>query len=63
LPWFEYDSFEETFDNLKDNYSGNGGTALALMTKAKRISIKLITDLSDNIWYQNNKTLPIIYKW
>jgi lactate racemase len=49
LPWFEYDSFEETFDNLKDNYSGNGGTALALMTKAKRISIKLITDLSDNI--------------
>ena len=28
-----------------DNYEGNGGTALALMAKTRRISIDMITDL------------------
>lgn len=49
LPWFKENSFENSFDKLSDQYSGNGGTALSLMTKLRRISIYLITDLSDDI--------------
>ena len=48
LPWFKENSFEKSFKKLSDQYSGNGGTALSLMTKLSRISIYLITDLSDD---------------
>jgi lactate racemase len=47
LPWFNYESKSEAFDALSKNYQGNGGTALSLMTKAERINIKLVTDLSE----------------
>lgn len=46
LPWFEKGSFKETFDQLSKNYEGNGGTALAMMTKTKRIKIVMVTELS-----------------
>ena len=49
LPWFEEKSFKDAFEKLKYNYSGNGGTALSLMTKEKRISINLYTELDNNI--------------
>lgn len=46
MPWFEYSSFAEAFTALKDNYQGNGGTALSIMTKTARIKIHLVTRLS-----------------
>ena len=49
IPWFEEESFKDAFEKLSDNYSGNGGTALSLMTKEKRISINLLTDLDDEL--------------
>lgn len=49
LPWFEEKSFKDAFEKLKYKYSGNGGTALSLMTKEKRISINLYTELDENI--------------
>lgn len=47
LPWFEHDSFQAAFALLSDNYEGNGGTALSMMTKSGRIQIGLITSLDD----------------
>jgi nickel-dependent lactate racemase len=49
LPWFEKGSFEKAFEQLKDNYEGNGGTALAMMTKTQRIRIGLVTSISAEI--------------
>jgi nickel-dependent lactate racemase len=49
LPWFEKGSFENAFKQLADNYEGNGGTALAMMTKAQRIRIGLVTSISGEI--------------
>lgn len=49
LPWFEYDNFSQSFDALQKNYQGNGGTALSMMTKTKRITISLVTNLSEQI--------------
>ncbi|BHH86062.1 lactate racemase domain-containing protein [Desulforhopalus sp. 52FAK] len=49
LPWFEQDSFQSAFALLADNYVGNGGTALSMMTKSARIQIGLITSLDDEI--------------
>jgi len=49
LPWFEEKSFKAAFEKLKKNYSGNGGTALSLMTIEKRITINLYTELNDKI--------------
>lgn len=49
LPWFEYDSFSQSFDALQKNYQGNGGTALSMMTKTNRITITLVTNLSKQI--------------
>ena len=46
LPWFGMGSFDAAFDRLAENYEGNGGTALSLMTKTRRISIALVTELS-----------------
>jgi nickel-dependent lactate racemase len=45
LPWFRMGSFEKAFQALGENYQGNGGTALAMMTKLKRIRIGMVTDL------------------
>lgn len=45
LPWFDTDSFESAFAKLAERYEGNGGTALAMMTKLQRIRIGLVTSL------------------
>jgi nickel-dependent lactate racemase len=45
LPWFEYGGWDGAFDRLCERYVGNGGTALALMAKTRRLTIQLVTDL------------------
>lgn len=47
LPWFDKGGFSASFRLLSQSYVGNGGTALAMMTKTKRIRIKMVTDLDD----------------
>jgi hypothetical protein len=37
------------FDRLAANYMGNGGTALAMMAKLKRINISLVTTLTPEL--------------
>ena len=49
LPWFESGNFNEAFTKLADSYEGNGGTALATMTKTGRIRIALVTSLPDEL--------------
>jgi nickel-dependent lactate racemase len=49
LPWFETGNWKNAFDRLASNYEGNGGTALSMMTKSKRIKILMVTELSDSI--------------
>ncbi len=49
LPWFEYQNFSQSFDALQKNYQGNGGTALSMMTKTRRITITLVTNLSEQV--------------
>jgi nickel-dependent lactate racemase len=49
LPWFEMGAMEVAFDRLLADYAGNGGTALAMMEKCRRIRIQLVTDLSDDV--------------
>lgn len=49
LPWFEKGSFEAAFNLLAENYEGNGGTALAMMTKLQRIRIGLVTSIKLDI--------------
>ena len=45
LPYFEMGGPEQAYEHLRANYSGNGGTALALMAKTRRIAISMLTDL------------------
>jgi nickel-dependent lactate racemase len=45
LPWFQQGGWRAAFDALKENYVGNGGTALAMMAKTRRIRIHLVTRL------------------
>lgn len=45
LPWFDIGDWDTAFDRLSDCYEGNGGTALAMMAKTRRITIELITDM------------------
>jgi lactate racemase len=52
LPWFTAGSFSAAFDRLVDRYEGNGGTALAMMTKTSRIRIGLITSLDEELCRQ-----------
>lgn len=52
LPWFEEKNFSEAFCELSYRYEGNGGTALAMMTKLQRIRIALVTHLGENICRQ-----------
>lgn len=47
LPWFEMASFAAAFNELSRHYQGNGGTALAMMTKLQRIQIGMVSDLDD----------------
>lgn len=49
LPYFEYGTFEQAFEKLHQDYKGNGGTALSMMSKSRRINIFLKTDLDDTI--------------
>ncbi|WP_028582711.1 lactate racemase domain-containing protein [Desulfogranum japonicum] len=46
LPYFSKNGFTQAFAGLIDKYSGNGGTALAMMKKTDRIAISLLTDLT-----------------
>jgi len=48
LPYFESGDFTKAFGILEKDYKGNGGTALSMMTKTKRIKIFLKTELDDN---------------
>ena len=45
LPWFDLGGWDAAFDRLSGSYVGNGGTALAMMAKTRRITIDLITDM------------------
>ena len=49
LPWFEMGSWKKAFDRLAQNYEGNGGTALSMMSKLKRIRILMVTQLGDSV--------------
>jgi nickel-dependent lactate racemase len=49
LPYFELGGREAAFDRLLADYSGNGGTALAMMTKTNRVRIALVTDLDPSL--------------
>ncbi len=49
LPYFAMDNREAAFDHLVAHYSGNGGTALAMMAKTERIRIFLVTDLDEDL--------------
>jgi nickel-dependent lactate racemase len=49
LPWFDKGSFETSFTLLAENYEGNGGTALAMMTKLQRIRIGLVTSINPEL--------------
>ena len=49
LPWFELGGWDKAFDALSGQYVGNGGTALAMMAKLRRIRISLITRLSSEV--------------
>lgn len=45
LPYFKMGGREAAFDHLASAYSGNGGTALAMMAKTERIRIAMVTSL------------------
>ena len=49
LPWFEMGNWKNAFDKLAQNYEGNGGTALSMMSKSERIRILMVTTLSESI--------------
>ncbi|ADW18112.1 Protein of unknown function DUF2088 [Desulfobulbus propionicus DSM 2032] len=49
LPYFDLGSRRAAFDRLAAKYSGNGGTALAMMAKTERIRICLVTALADSL--------------
>jgi nickel-dependent lactate racemase len=45
LPWFDLGGRDAAFDRLASHYEGNGGTALAMMEKARRIHIEMVSTL------------------
>lgn len=47
LPLFRAGGWDKVFDKLSKKYEGNGGTALAMMAKTKRIHINMITNLDE----------------
>ena len=44
LPWFSL-GWDAAFEQLGQHYQGNGGTALAMMQKTRRIRICMLTDM------------------
>jgi lactate racemase len=48
LKYLEAGSFDAAFSMLEKNYEGNGGTALSMMLKTKRISIHMMTSLDES---------------
>ena len=40
---------KNAFDRLAQNYEGNGGTALSMMSKSERIRILMVTTLGDSV--------------
>ena len=46
LPWFDHNRFEDLFTALSADYQGNGGTALSMKNKTRRIRIILISSLN-----------------
>lgn len=49
MPYFECGGFEKAFEAIHRDYKGNGGTALSMMAKTRRINIFLKTGLSATI--------------
>jgi nickel-dependent lactate racemase len=49
LPWFDMGDWRAAFDKLSENYEGNGGTALSMMSKLQRIEILMVTKLIDSV--------------
>jgi len=49
LPYFELGGWDQAFDQLATDYRGNGGTALALMAKTRRITVALVTALAPEL--------------
>ena len=49
LEYFEFKNFPMAFSALEGNYKGNGGTALSMMDKTRRINIFIKTALDDKI--------------
>jgi nickel-dependent lactate racemase len=47
LPLFKEGGWEKVFEKLAKKYEGNGGTALAMMAKTKRITIYMITGFDE----------------
>lgn len=48
LKWFEYETSENLADKLAENYQVNGQTAWALLKKAERFNIILVSNLPEN---------------
>jgi len=49
LPWFDMGDWGKAFHKLSENYHGNGGTALSIMSKLQRIKILMVTKLNDAV--------------
>jgi nickel-dependent lactate racemase len=49
LPWYSMGGFSKAFHHLLEDYQGNGGTALAMMSKTSRIHIIMVTELEEHI--------------
>jgi lactate racemase len=49
LEYFEFENFSYAFQELENNYIGNGGTALCMMEKSDRINIFIKTELDDKV--------------
>jgi lactate racemase len=49
LKYLQAGSFDAAFSMLEKNYEGNGGTALSMMGKTKRIDISMLTSLNGEL--------------
>lgn len=52
MKYFSMDGFSKAYKMLECNYEGNGGTALSLMLKTKRIKISIISALNKDVCTQ-----------
>jgi len=68
MEYFNHHGFIPAFKALEKNYKGNGGTALSMMAKTKRINIFLKTRLGDKLCSQmgmkkiETKRIPLLIK-